>query len=208
MEKKDFRKELKHLYAPSAKDFSIVDVPPMRYLAIDGCGDPNVSREYKEAIEALYAVSYTLKFISKKELDKDYVVPPLEGLWWADDMSVFARGTKDEWRWTMMIMQPEWITPALIAKAIETVRVKKPIPGLSLLREEVLKEGRSAQIMHIGSYADEAPVLARLHNEYLPQNGLVSNGKHHEIYIGDPRKTAPSKLKTVLRQPVKGRSSR
>jgi hypothetical protein len=168
MKKRDFRKELKHLYAPSARDFSIVDVPPMRYLAIDGCGDPNVSREYKEAIEALYAVSYTLKFISKKELDKDYVVPPLEGLWWADDMSVFASGTKDEWRWTMMIMQPGWITPALIAKAMETVRVKKPIPGLSLLREEVLKEGRSAQIMHIGSYADEAPVLARLHNAYLP----------------------------------------
>ena len=107
-----------------------------------------------------------------------------------------------------MIMQPEWITPAMIAKAIETVRVKKPMPGLSLLREEVLKEGRSTQIMHIGSYDDEAPVLARLHNEYLPKNGLVFNGKHHEIYIGDPRKTAPSRLKTVLRQPVKGRLSR
>jgi hypothetical protein len=208
MEKKDFRKELKHLYVPSAKEFSIVDVPPMRYLMIDGSGNPNVSKEYKEAIEALYAVSYALKFTSKKELGKDYVVPPLEGLWWADDMSAFIRQAKGEWRWTMMIMQPEWITRTMIAKAVETVRAKKPIPGLSLLREEVLREGRSAQIMHIGPYADEAPVLARLHNEYLPQNGLVSNGKHHEIYIGDPRKTAPSKLKTVLRQPVKGRSSR
>ncbi len=208
MEKKDFRKELKHLYDPSAKDFSIVDVPPVRYLMIDGSGNPNVSKGYREAIEALYAVSYALKFASKKELGKDYVVPPLEGLWWADDMSLFANGTKDKWRWTMMIMQPEWITPTMIAKAIETVRVKKPIPGLSLLREEVLKEGRSVQIMQIGSYDDEAPVLARLHNEYLPQNGLVFNGKHHEIYIGDPRKTAPGKLKTVLRQPVKGRPPR
>lgn len=208
MEKKDFRKELKHLYDPSAKDFSIVDVPPMRYLMIDGSGNPNVSKEYKEAIETLYAVSYTLKFASKKELGKDYAVPPLEGLWWADDMSLFAKGSKDKWRWTMMIMQPEWITPAMIAKAIETVRVKKPVPALSLLREEVLKEGRSAQIMHLGSYDDEVPVLARLHNEYLPQNGLVFNGKHHEIYISDPRKTAPNKLKTVLRQPVKARPSR
>jgi hypothetical protein len=203
MEKKDFRKELKQLYTPSARDFAIVDVPPMRYLMIDGSGNPNVSKKYKEAIEALYAVSYALKFTSKKELGKDHVVPPLEGLWWADDMSHFANGTKDKWRWTMMIMQPDWITPAMIAKAIETTGVKKPSPGLALLREEVLKEGRSAQIMHIGSYDDEGPVLARLHNEYLTQNGLVCNGKHHEIYLGNPRKTAPSKLKTVLRQPVK-----
>jgi len=204
MEKKDFRKELKHLYEPSARDFSIVDVPPMRFLMIDGCGDPNVSREYKEAIEALYAVSYTLKFASKNELGKDYVVPPLDGLWWADDMSLFATGARDKWRWTMMIMQPEWIKPAMIAKAIESARAKKPLAGLSLLREEVLNEGRSVQIKHVGSYADEAPILAKLHNEYLPQNGLVCNGKHHEIYISDPRKTSSSKLKTVLRQPVRG----
>jgi hypothetical protein len=204
MEKKDFRKELKHLYEPSARDFSIVDVPPMRFLMIDGCGDPNVSREYKEAIEALYAVSYTLKFASKNELGKDYVVPPLEGLWWADDMSLFATGARDKWRWTMMIMQPEWIKPAMIAKAIESARAKEPLAGLSLLREEVLNEGRSVQIKHVGSYADEAPILAKLHNEYLPQNGLVCNGKHHEIYISDPRKTSSSKLKTVLRQPVRG----
>ena len=207
MGKTDFRKELKHLYDPSAKDFSIVDVPPMRYLMSDGSGNPNVSKEYKDAVEALFAVSYTLKFASKKELGKDYTVLPLEGLWWADDMSLFAKGSKDKWQWTMMIMQPEWITPAMITRAIATVGVKKPGPGLSRLREEVLKEGRSVQIMHIGSYDDEAPVLARLHNEYLPQNGLAFNGKHHEIYLSDPRKTAPSKLKTVLRQPVKRGSS-
>ena len=206
MEKIDFRKQLKNLYMPSEKEFSVVDVPAMRYLMIDGSGNPNTSQDYKDALEALYAVSYTLKFDGKKELGKDYVAPPLEGLWWAGDMASFSPGNKDGWRWTMMIMQPGWITSAMIAKAIETTGLKKSIPGLSLIREETLTEGRCVQIMHVGSYDEEAPVLAGLHNEYLPQNQLVPNGKHHEIYIGDPRKTAPSKLKTVLRQPVKKHS--
>lgn len=203
MEKIDLRKALKQLYRPSAKEFAMVDVPPMRYLMIDGYGNPNTSEDYQNAIQALYSVSYTLKFTSKKELGKDYVVLPLEGLWWADDMSAFTSGNKDQWHWTMMIMQPEWITSAMIATAIDTVRAKKPIPGLSLLRHELLTEGRAVQIMHVGSYDQEAPVLARLHHEYLPQHKLTFNGKHHEIYVGDPRKTAPDKLNTVLRQPVK-----
>ena len=203
MGKTDFRKELKNLYMPSAKEFSIVDVPPMRYLMVDGSGDPNTAPAYKDAVEALYAVSYTLKFMSKIELSKDYVVPPLEGLWWADDFSSFMEYRKDEWRWTAMIMQPEWITAAMIARSTEKARLKKPLPALDLLREEVLIEGPSVQILHIGSYAEEAPVLARMHHEYMHENGLGFNGKHHEIYLSDPRKTAATKLKTVLRQPVK-----
>ena len=202
MEKIDFRRQLKHLYMPSAQAFSLVDVPPMRYLMVDGSGNPNTAHSHREAIEALYAVAYALKFASKNEMDKDYVVPPLEGLWWADDMAAYTRGNKDAWHWTMMIMQPDWITPASIAAAIRKVGLKKSLPALPLLRDAVLDEGRSVQIMHIGPYDDEAPTLARLHDEYLPQNGLVPNGKHHEIYIGDRRKAAPDKLKTVLRQPV------
>jgi hypothetical protein len=203
MEKVDFRKELKNLYMPSAKEFTVVDVPPMRYLMVDGSGNPNTAQGFKDAVEALYAVSYKLKFISKIELGKDYVVPPLEGLWWADDPSAFIEGRKDEWYWTAMIMQPEWITPAMIARSIEKSGLKRPLPALEILREETLIEGLSVQIMHVGSYAEEAPVLIRMHKEYIPQNKLVFNGKHHEIYLGDPRKTASNKLKTVLRQPVK-----
>jgi len=203
MLKVDFKRELKNLYAAPAKDFTIADVPPMHYLMIDGLGDPNTSQSYKDAIEALYAASYTIKFASKNGLGRDYTVPPLEGLWWADDMTSFTRGEKSAWRWTMMIMRPDWITPPMIESAIATLQAKKALPALSLLRDERLDEGRSVQIMHIGSYADEAPVLARLHHEFMPKHGLTFNGKHHEIYLSDARKTAPGKLKTILRQPVK-----
>jgi hypothetical protein len=199
----DFRKQSRHLYAPSAKEFATVDVPATRYLMIDGCGDPNTSETYREAIEALYAVSYTLKFASKKELGRDYVVPPLEALWWAEDMSAFASRTKDQWCWTAMIMVPEWIQPAQISAAVDTVRAKKNPPALTLLRHEVLHEGRSVQILHVGSYDEEGPTLSLLHHQYLPKNGLAFNGKHHEIYLSDPRKTPASKLKTILRQPVR-----
>jgi hypothetical protein len=203
MSKTDFRKESKHLYAPSAKEFTIVDVPAARYLMIDGSGDPNKSETYTQAIEALYAVSYALKFASKKELGRDYVVPPLEALWWAEDMSAFVNRTKDLWCWTAMIMAPEWIKPAQISGAIDTVRAKKKLPALALLRHEVLHEGKSVQILHVGSYDDEGPTLSRLHHQYLPQNNLAFNGKHHEIYLSDPRKTPASRLKTILRQPVR-----
>lgn len=203
MSKIDFRKQSRHLYAPSAKEFAIVDVPATRYLMIDGRGDPNTSETYREAIEALYAVSYTLKFASKKELGRDYVVPPLEALWWAEDMSAFASRTKDLWCWTAMIMVPEWIKPAQISEAVDTVRAKKNPPVLALLRHEILHEGRSVQILHVGSYDEEGPTLSRLHHQYLPNNGLTFNGKHHEIYLSDPRKTPASKLKTILRQPVR-----
>ena len=203
MDKVDFKKTLKHLYQPGKQDFELVEVPEMQYLMIDGTGNPGTAAAYQEALAALYAVAYKIKFISKKELDRDYVVPPLQGLWWAEDMSAFVTGNKDDWLWTMMIMAPDWITEKVYTQALEVVaNGKEPPAALEGLRLESYHEGLCAQIMHIGSYADEAPTLHRLHHEWMPANGYTFNGKHHEIYLSDPRRVAPEKLKTVLRQPV------
>jgi hypothetical protein len=201
--KTDFKKELRELFGPPSKDFVLVTVPELNFLMIDGKGDPNTAESYAEAVEALYSVSYSLKFASKKDLENDYVVPPLEGLWWADDPAAFVARRRDEWRWTMMIMQPDWITEAMVAAALEITGRKKELPALPGLRFERLHEGLSLQTMHLGPYEAEGPTLARLHNEYMPAHGFTFNGPHHEIYLGDPRKTPPEKLKTVLRQPVK-----
>jgi hypothetical protein len=197
----DFKTDLKNLYNPPAQ-FTVVDVPPMQYLMVDGMGNPNTAPAYTHAVEALYAVAYKLKFMSKSELDKDYVVPPLEGLWWAEDMDAFTvRRDKDTWLWTMMILTPDWITSDVFASASAAAQKAK---GLTTLpRLEIYREGLSVQIMHTGSYDDETSTLHQLHTEFMPQNGYVFNGKHHEIYLSDPRKVAPEKLKTVLRQPVK-----
>jgi hypothetical protein len=170
---------------------------------IDGSGDPNTARSYQEAIEALYAVAYKLKFASKNELEKDYVVPPLEGLWWAEDMASFTdQLDKNAWSWTMMIMQPDWITQGMFQEATALVQQSKGLPGLDKIRLERYQEGLSAQILHLGSYDDEGPILKKLHDEYIPQNGYRMRGKHHEIYLSDPRRVEPAKLKTILRQPV------
>ncbi|MCA9980025.1 MAG: GyrI-like domain-containing protein [Anaerolineales bacterium] len=202
--KVDFKKTWKHLYAPSAKAFAVVEVPPLAYLMVDGHGDPNTAVAYTEAVETLYAVAYKAKFLSKKELGRDYVVPPLEGLWWAEDMDHYTvKRDKSQWYWTMMIMQPDWLTAEHIATAKEVAAQKKELPALSKLRFACYEEGLAAQIMHIGSYDDETPTLARLHREWLPQNGYVENGKHHEIYLSDPRRVTPEKLKTILRQPIR-----
>jgi hypothetical protein len=198
----DYKKELKHLYRPSAKKFEVVDVPPMNFLMIDGHGDPNTAQEYQEAIEALYAVAYALKFMSKKEKGMDYVVPPLEGLWWAENVEAFNTGDKSAWDWTMMIMQPEWVTRDMFEKALKQVEKKKDLPALSKLRLEAYHEGLSVQILHIGPYAAEAPTIAGMH-AFAAENGYQLAGKHHEIYLGDPGRVAPEKLKTVLRQPVR-----
>ncbi len=203
MSKVDFKKTHKELYAPPKK-FVLVDVPEMQFLMVDGHGDPNVAQEYQDALEALYAVAYKIKFVSKKQLDRDYVVPPLEGLWWAEDMATFSTARdKSQWDWTMMIMTPEWIAADIFAEVLEQVRKSKNPTALDKVRLEPYHEGRSVQIMHIGSYDDEGPTLQKLHAEFLPKNGLVENGKHHEIYLGDPRRVAPEKLKTILRQPVR-----
>ena len=204
MGKVDFRKELKHLYGPPAKAFTVVDVPPMQFLMADGHGDPNTAQAYQETVEALYAVAYKLKFMSKRQLEQDYVVPPLEGLWWAEDIEAFTAGRdKSAWDWTMMIMQPAWITPEMYAEAVQQVEAAKDLPALRGLRLETYHEGLSVQILHIGPYDDEGPTLQRMHDESIPQSGYEMAGKHHEIYLSDPRKVAPEKLRTVLRQPVR-----
>lgn len=206
MTKVDLKAERKDLYAPKAGAFTEIDVPPMSYLMVDGHGDPNAEPAYVEAVEALFAVSYAVKFASKRELDRDYVVMPLEGLWWADDHAVFAAGRKSDWDWTMMIRQPDWVVEPMITAATDAVTARKDLPAVSRLRFAVLDEGRCVQRMHLGSYDDEAPVLRELHSEYLPAHGLAETGKHHEIYLGDPRKTEAAKLRTILRQPVRPRN--
>jgi DNA-binding PadR family transcriptional regulator len=203
MDKYDIKKAHKDLYAPSAKDFTVVDVPELRYIAVDGEGDPNTSSAYANAVEALYGVAYTLKFASRKTLGRDFVVGPLEGLWRADDPAVFVARRKETWRWTMMISQPAWVTEDMVRAAVDVVAGKKANPALGDLRPRALTEGTCVQILHVGSYDDETPTLDRLHNHYMPDHGLVFNGDHHEIYLSDARRTPPAKLKTILRQPVR-----
>ena len=202
MPKVDFKKQLKHLYQPSAKVVSVVDVPQMNFLMIDGQGDPNTSQEYQEAIAALYTISYQLKFTIKQlDPELDYVVPPLEGLWWAEEMEAFSLGHKDDWQWTAMILAPDQVTQDLFEEAIVEVQRKKDLPGLVRLRLERYHEGLSVQIMNIGPYAEEAPTIEKLH-AFAREEGYRLRGKHHEIYLSDPRRTAPDKIKTVIRQPV------
>ena len=201
MKKIDHKKELKHLYGPPAKEVSVVDVPPMSFLMVDGQGDPNTSQAYQEAVGALYSVSYTLKFMVKKgEMMIDYKVMPLEGLWWTEDMSRFSMDEKEAWKWTAMIMQPDFVTAELVEAAKDQAQRKKGLVAISLTRFKVFREGRAAQIMHIGPYAEEAPTIEKLHEFIAVQGGTLS-GKHHEIYLSDPNRTAPEKLKTVIRQP-------
>lgn len=202
MEKRDFRKEFKRLLTPPVGTFELVDVPAMTFFMVDGSGDPNLAPAYRDAVEALYAASYTLKFMSKATLSRDYVVPPLEGLWWAEDMASFEGRRKDDWSWTMMIMVPDFIDASMARQAVDAAAKKRALPGLSKLRMARLEEGRAAQTMHVGPYDAEGPILAYLHETFLPENALTEAGHHHEIYLGDPRKTAPEKLKTILRQPV------
>lgn len=207
MEKLDLRKQLKHLYNPSKKEFQLIDVPEMQFVMIDGQGDPNTSESFQTAMQALYSVAYTLKFAFKKDKGVDYPVMPLEGLWWADDMQVFRMEKRSDWRWTLMVMQPDVVKKADVKAAVEQAAAKRELPALSELRFERFREGMSAQIMYLGPYADEGPTITRMH-EFIQETGYAPHGKHHEIYLGDPRRSAPEKLKTVLRQPVKRSSSR
>ena len=203
----DFKKSLKELYQPNAKEVTLVEVPKMQFLMIDGMGSPGDSKEYNNALKALYPIAFKTKFLSKAK-GKDYVVPPLEGLWWADNMEDFKNGNREKWKWTMMIMQPNWITQELINEAINNTKEKKPeLSGLLLkLRFEKYTEGKAAQIMHIGPYSEEEPTIAKIH-EYIREIGGKFNGheqKHYEIYLSDPRKANPTKMKTIIRQPFYG----
>ena len=200
MAKIDLKKEHKALYAATA-DCTVVDVPELAYLMIDGAGDPNSAQEYRDAVSALFSVAYKTKFIAKADTATDHVVMPLEGLWWADDMADFSVDDKSNWKWTMLIVQPDHVAAAHVAEAIEHATTKKKQEAAASIRLERWEEGRSAQLLHIGPYADEAPNIERLH-DYIAESGLALRGKHHEIYLSDPSRVAPEKMKTIIRQPV------
>ena len=201
-DKTDFKKNL-DAYQAKRDQFRIVEVPDLQYLMIDGHGDPNTSPAYAEAIQALFPVAYKLKFASKRDLGRDYVVMPLEGLWSAEDMDSFTTTRdKSQWDWTLMILVPDWIDRSMFDAAIEQASAKDRPARLDDLRLESLAEGRCVQTLHVGSYDDEADLLARMHHDFIPDNGLRMVGKHHEIYLSDARKVAPEKLRTILRQPV------
>ena len=201
MEKIDYKKELKHRYRSSAKKVEVVEVPKMNFLMIDGDGGPN-HPTFQNAIEVLFPLSYTLKFMIKKsDIGIDYGVLPLEGLWWADDMSSFIKDKKDDWMWTLMIMQPELVKKEMVVKAIEEVRKKKDPVALPLVRFESFSEGEAAQIMHIGPFSEEGPTVEKVHT-FIEISSKQLSGKHHEIYLSDIRRTAPARLQTSIRQPM------
>ncbi len=202
MTKVDLKAQLKHLYQPSATSVGVVDVPAMMVLAIDGRGDPNTAPAYKQAVEALFAVSYALKFLLKNGPRAiDYAVMPLEGLWWTADGAPFSPDYKEGLCWTAMIVQPDGVTPAFVEEARRRVAAKKGEAALADLRYASWHEGLVAQIMHVGRYDDEGPALAKIH-AFIAQHGHTPQGKHHEIYLGDPARTAPERLRTILRQPI------
>ncbi|WP_026065989.1 GyrI-like domain-containing protein [Actinoalloteichus spitiensis] len=203
----DFKRSL-DAYQAKQDQFRIIDVPDLRYLMVDGHGDPNTSPAFSEAVEALYPIAYKLKMASKRDLGQDYVVMPLEGLWWAEDLDSFTSSRdKSRWDWTMMIMVPDWIDQDMFAAAVRQVGTRKPPARLDGVRLEQLSEGRCVQTLHVGSFDDETAVLNRLHHEFVPDNELRMVGKHHEIYLSDFRRVAPAKLRTILRQPVRSAST-
>ncbi|HYH44263.1 MAG TPA: GyrI-like domain-containing protein [Thermoanaerobaculia bacterium] len=201
--KTDFKRTL-DAYRATPGQFRIVAVPDLQYLMIDGRGDPNTSSAFAAAVTALYPVAYKLKFASKRDLGRDYVVMPLEGLWWAEDTDLFTTmRDKSRWDWTLMIMVPDWIDQHMFDASVEQAGAKDRPARLGDIRLEWLSEGRCVQTLHIGSFDDEDEVLARMHDGFIPDNGLGMVGKHHEIYLSDFRRVAPEKLRTILRQPVR-----
>ncbi len=207
-DKLDLRRTME-AYRARQGEFRVVDVPDLQYLAVDGAGDPNTVA-FSEALAALYPVAYALKTLSRREHGRDYVVPPLEGLWWADDMTAFtARRDKTRWRWTAMILVPEWLDRDAVSRAVAQVAARRRPSRLGDLRLEPLSEGWCVQTLHVGSFDDEAEVLRRLHHEVVPDRGLRLTGRHHEIYLSDARRVPPERRRTILRQPVEeaGRSA-
>jgi hypothetical protein len=202
----DLVRQHRSLYAPSAKHPALVEVPEFAFLMVDGRGDPNTSEAYHQALEALYTVAYTLKFSLKKaDAERDFKVAPLEGLWWADEASPTTaelQRNRDAWNWTMMIAVPDEVTAEEVAAAADAAARKRELPTAALPRLERVEEGLAAQIMHVGPYTEEAPTIELLH-DFVAAQGYELRGRHHEVYLGDPRRTAPERLKTVLRHPVR-----
>ncbi|MEW6439430.1 MAG: GyrI-like domain-containing protein [bacterium] len=201
-----YKKELKHLYHASSSEVEVVEVPPMRFLMVDGTGDPNASQEFQEAVESLFAVSFTSRILMNKSREGiAHGVMPLEGLWWADEMSRIRLQDKGSWKWTLMIMQPEPVDADIVRQAVRQVFRKKNLSVLGKLRFEEFSEGSAAQIMHVGPFSQDAGTIERLH-DFIASNGFVPSGKHHEIYLSDVRRTPAGKWKTILRQPIRVRS--
>lgn len=207
MEKLDLRKQFKTLFSPSAKQVEVVDVPSLQFAMINGLipehESPGTSADFEDAMQALYGISYTLKFMSRLSKDNpiDYTVMALEALWWVEHND-FEFSKKQEWLFKAMIMQPDHISPAMFSEALDKLNKKKPSPAVSKLKLDKFAEGRCIQVMHLGPYSAEPATIDRM-KAFMKENHLVRNGHHHEIYLGDPRKSAPEKLKTILRQPVK-----
>ncbi|MGQ4876913.1 MAG: GyrI-like domain-containing protein [Promethearchaeia archaeon] len=206
-QKFDYKKEFPDLYSPSSKEPMIVDVPPMKFWMIDGKGDPNNSKSFQEAIKIVYSASYTLKMkiVKKENPSKDYVVPPLEGLWWTEGNKQWSMENRDNWYWTIMIRIPDFVTELQIEKALNLLNENdnlKDLPSLKKLKIETYNEGLSVQILHIGPYSAEIQTLKKL-DEFIEKNGYIYHKKHHEIYLNDPRRTKPQNLKTILRHPIK-----
>jgi hypothetical protein len=201
MAKLDFKKEYKQLYSPASHSVSVVDVPALNYIMVDGQGTPD-GKEAQEAIQMLFPVAYAIKFILKGK-GQDYTVMPLEGLWWADDMNDFVENLRDRWKWTYMIMQPDFVSLKDFEEAVKKVQIKNKSLELSGVHFKSLAEGQAAQILHIGSFSEEHANIQKIHNHIKKLGGVFDgqNEKHHEIYLSDLRKVAPEDLKTVLRQP-------
>ncbi|OHD57088.1 MAG: hypothetical protein A2Y33_09185 [Spirochaetes bacterium GWF1_51_8] len=202
MEKRDLKKEMKNFYGQKPGEPSIVELPEWNYLAIEGQGDPNKSAEYMEALNALYPVAYAIKFMVKKAPPEiDFGVMPLEGLWWADDLSSFTESKRDLWKWRMMILQPGFVTREMYGRAVEDVRRKKNPAALGKLRFEPYREGLCAQILHVGPFTEEPATIRKLH-DFITAQGYRNRDYHHEIYLTDIRRTIPAKWKTIIRQPM------
>ena len=201
MEKKDLKKQFKSFYSERKGNISLVDVPGFQYISIDGKGNPNTSQDYKQAMEALFSLAYHIKFRVKREQQIDYGVMPLEGLWWMDNMEDFSVERKEEWKWSAMIMQPEYVDDNCFAGSVKDLSAKKILPALEHIRLITYSDGLAAQILHIGPYAEEKPTIDRLHG-FIADNGYILSGKHREIYLSDMRRCAPEKLRTIIRQPV------
>ncbi len=201
MESIDYKDEYDHLYRQPESEMSLVDVPSFDFLMIDGQGDPNTSEEFGDAVEALYPLAYAIRSIVKNEADIKYVVMPLEGLWWTDDMATFDVEEKDDWQFRLMIMQPPVVTREVFERARETVREKKDLPALSNVRFESFEEGLSAQTLHVGPFSEEGPTVERIH-EFIEENGYSRRGRHHEIYLSQMGRVPPERMRTIVRQPV------
>ena len=202
--KMDLRKELKHLYRPPTKEVVEVEVPEMNFLQIDGEGDPNTSEAFREATEAIYSISYALKFAVKKDQGIDFGVMPLEGMWWTEGEKTDLeeiQADRSLWKWNLLIMQPEWVTQERFERALASTQKKKNLAALSRIRFESFHEGRVAQVMHVGPFAEERPTIERI-DQFIQERGLKHRGRHHEIYLNDFRRTAPENLKTIMRYPI------